>query len=77
MWCVTGSIYGVRLPAAGCYVVLSTLMDVCLISALAVTGTLMHPSAWQLIAAVIVSSDVFALLLDLVKQPLTARLGIV
>ena len=60
----------------GSWVVLSSVMDVALIAALATSGVLVHILPWLVIGTVLLSAALYALLLDGLKSFLFARLGI-
>jgi H+-transporting ATPase len=47
----------------------SSLLDVVIVSALALSGTLMESLAWQVVAAVFTAAAVFGLVLDQIKMP--------
>jgi H+-transporting ATPase len=52
-------------------VLASSAADVAIVSALALSGTLMQPLPWQLLAEVTMAAAVFALVLDQIKLPIT------
>ena len=54
------------------WIVASSIADVAIVTALTLSGTLMEALTWQVLAAVFVAAVGFALVLDLVKQPVTA-----
>jgi H+-transporting ATPase len=56
------------------WIVLSSLLDVAIIAALAGRGILMHALPWSFIGAILLGAALFALILDLVKSALFARL---
>jgi len=58
------------------WVFLSSMADVSLIAVLAGTGTLMHSLPWRLVGSIVLASILLALLLDLVKLPVFARLRV-
>ena len=47
----------------------SSVVDIVIVSALALTGTLMAPLPLQLLLALLVATLAFALILDLIKLP--------
>ena len=51
------------------WVLASSAADIAIVSALALSGTLMEPLPWQLLAAVLVAAIGFALILDQIKLP--------
>ena len=54
------------------WIVASSIADVAIVAALTLSGTLMEALTWQMLVAVFVAAVGFALVLDLVKQPVTA-----
>ncbi len=56
------------------WIVLSSLLDVAIIAVLAGRGILMHALPWTYIGAILLAAAMFALILDLVKSMLFARL---
>ncbi|MCZ8548155.1 HAD-IC family P-type ATPase [Mesorhizobium qingshengii] len=54
------------------WVLASSAADVAIVSALALSGTLMAPLPWRLVGAVFLAVAVFALVLDQIKVPVTA-----
>jgi H+-transporting ATPase len=56
------------------WIVLSSLLDVAIIAVLAGRGILMHALPWSFIGAILLAAALFALILDLVKSVLFARL---
>jgi H+-transporting ATPase len=56
------------------WIVLSSVIDVAIIATLAGRGILMHVLPWSLIGAVLLAAALSALVLDLVKSLLFARL---
>jgi H+-transporting ATPase len=54
----------------GPWVLASSAADVALVSALVLSGTLMQPLPWQLLAEVLIAAAVFALVLDQIKLPI-------
>ena len=54
------------------WVFVSSVVDVALVSALALSGTLMAPLAWPLMLVVAAATIAFALILDQVKRPILA-----
>jgi H+-transporting ATPase len=55
----------------GTWVLASSAADIALVSALALSGTLMAPLPWQLLAGVLIAAVAFALILDQIKLPIT------
>jgi H+-transporting ATPase len=53
------------------WVLASSAADVALVSVLALSGTLMAPLPWQLLAGMFVAATAFALILDQIKLPIT------
>ena len=53
----------------GCWVLASSAADIAIVSAFALSGILMEPLPWRVLAAVFVAAAGFALLLDQVKLP--------
>jgi H+-transporting ATPase len=60
----------------GRWVLAASAADLAIVSALAVSGTLMVAVPGRLLAAVLAAAAGFALVLDYVKLPVMARLGI-
>jgi H+-transporting ATPase len=60
MWASTPSVW----------VLVSSAMGIVLISALALSGTLMAPVSWQFLAALLAAAMGFALILDQLKRPI-------
>jgi H+-transporting ATPase len=56
------------------WVFASSAVDVVIVSALALSGTLMAPLAWPLMLVVAAATIAFALILDQVKQPILSAL---
>ena len=54
------------------WVLASSLADIAIVSALALSGTLMAALTWQILAAVFVAAAGFALIFDRIKLPVTA-----
>jgi H+-transporting ATPase len=52
------------------WVLASSAADVAIVSALALSGTLMQPLPWQFLAGIIVAAAAFAVILDQIKQPI-------
>ncbi len=57
----------------GAWVLASTAVDIGLAATLALSGVLMAPVPWRLVASILVAALGFALLLDRVKLPLVVR----
>ena len=59
------------------WVLLSSAADVAIVSTLALSGTLMEPLPWRILAEVAIAALGFALLLDQIKLPvrLTFKIG--
>jgi H+-transporting ATPase len=57
-------------------VLASSAADVAIVSALALSGTLMAPLPWRLLGAVFLAVAVFALVLDQIKRPVMAAFKI-
>jgi H+-transporting ATPase len=53
------------------WVLASSAADIALVSVLALSGTLMAPLPWQLLAGLLVAATAFALMLDQIKLPIT------
>jgi H+-transporting ATPase len=53
----------------GAWIVAASAADVAIVTILALSGTLMEPVSWRLLAMVFVAAIGFALILDQVKQP--------
>ena len=60
----------------GKWLIVSSAVDLTLISLLAVNGVLMRPLAMAIVAGLLVAAVIFSLLLDLLKVALFRRLGI-
>ncbi|MGD0024256.1 MAG: HAD-IC family P-type ATPase, partial [Xanthobacteraceae bacterium] len=54
------------------WVFASSAADIGIVAVLALSGTLMEPLPWRLLLAVFVAAAAFALILDQIKQPVTA-----
>ena len=54
------------------WVLASSIVDIAIVAALALSGTLMEPATWQMLATVFVAAVGFALILDQIKRPVTA-----
>jgi H+-transporting ATPase len=54
------------------WIMASSVVDIVIVGALALTGTLMAPLSWRVLAAVLVATAGFALILDRIKLPVTA-----
>ena len=54
------------------WILASSVADIAIVAALALSGTLMAPVTWQILAAVLVAAAGFALILDRIKLPVTA-----
>jgi H+-transporting ATPase len=50
----------------------SSAVDIGIVAVLALSGTLMEPLPWRLLLAVFGATAAFALILDQIKQPVTA-----
>ncbi|TPG50868.1 HAD family hydrolase [Rhodanobacter glycinis] len=59
------------------WILASSVVDIGIASALSLTGTLMAPMPWRLLAVVLAAAMVFALLLDQVKRPVLAAFEMV
>ena len=55
----------------GTWVLASSMIDVAIVSALALSGILMEPLPWRLLAALFVTAAAFALILDQIKRLVT------
>jgi H+-transporting ATPase len=51
-------------------VLASSAADIAIVSALALSGTLMAPLPWQLLAGVLAAATAFALVVDQIKLPI-------
>jgi len=60
----------------GNWVILSSILDICLIALFAGVGFLMHPLAWPIIGMVVLAAALFMLLLEAVKSLVFAKLAI-
>ena len=56
----------------GNWVLASSLADIAIISTLALSGILMEPLPWRVVATVFLAAIAFGLILDQIKQPVTA-----
>ena len=54
------------------WIVAASVAGVAIVTVLALSGTLMQPLEWRVLAAVFVAAVGFALILDQIKQPVTA-----
>ena len=54
------------------WVFASSAADIGIVAALALSGNLMQPLPWRLVLAIFVAAAAFALILDQIKQPVTA-----
>ena len=54
------------------WILAASLVDITLVAALALSGTLMAPVTWRVLLAVFVAAAGFALILDRIKRPVTA-----
>jgi H+-transporting ATPase len=54
------------------WVLASSVVDIAMVTVLALSGTLMEPTSWRVVAAVFVAAAGFALILDQIKRPVTA-----
>jgi len=59
------------------WILASSIVDIAIVAALALSGTLMEPVSWRILAAVLVAAAGFALILNRVKLPVTAAFKIV
>jgi len=57
------------------WILASSFVDIAIVSALAISGILMKPLPWPVVAAVLAASVAFALILDQVKRPILTALG--
>jgi H+-transporting ATPase len=62
-----GPMWGSR-PSA--WVLASSVVDVAIVSTLALSGTLMAPLPWRLVLVVAAATVAFALILDQLKRPI-------
>ncbi len=60
----------------GNWVLASSFVDIAIVSTLALSGILMEPLPWHVVAAVFVAAAGFALVLDRIKLPITAAFKI-
>lgn len=60
----------------GNWVLASSTADIALVSVLAISGVLMEPLPWPILAAVFVVTAGFALILDQVKRPVSSVFGL-
>ena len=58
------------------WVLMASVADIAVASALALSGTLMEPLPWRIVAAVLVATAGFALILDLIKLPVRSALKV-
>jgi H+-transporting ATPase len=58
------------------WVLASSTTDIAIASALALSGTLMEPLPWQLLATVFMAAAAFALIFDLIKLPVMSALKV-
>ena len=58
------------------WILASSLVDISIVAALALSGTLMEPVSWRVLLAVFVAATGFALILDRIKLPVTAMFRI-
>ncbi len=58
------------------WILASSLVDISIVTALALSGTLMEPVSWRVLLAVFVAAAGFALILDRIKRPVTAMFKI-
>jgi H+-transporting ATPase len=58
------------------WVVASSTADICIVTALAVSGTLMAPLPWRLVLTVFVAAAAFTLILDQIKRPVMALFSV-
>jgi len=56
----------------GKWVFASSVADIGIVAALALSGTLMAPLPWRVVAAIFLAATVFTLVLDQIKRPVTA-----
>ena len=56
----------------GVWVVAASAADIAIVSVLALSGTLMAPVSWQVLAMILAAAAAFALVLDQVKRPVMA-----
>jgi H+-transporting ATPase len=56
----------------GNWVLASSVVDIAIVSLLALSGTLMEPLAWRVLVAVFTAAAGFALILDQIKLPVTS-----
>jgi H+-transporting ATPase len=56
----------------GHWVLASSAVDIAIVSTLAISGVLMEPLPWRVLAAVFAAAAGFALILDQVKLPVKA-----
>lgn len=55
----------------GNWVLASSMVDIAIVAALALSGTLLEPLTWHILVAVFVAAAGFALILDQIKRPVT------
>jgi H+-transporting ATPase len=58
------------------WIVASSIADIAIVTALALSGTLMEPTTWGVLAAVFVAAAGFAVILDQVKRLVTALFNV-
>ena len=58
------------------WVFASSAADIGIAAALALSGTLMAPLPWRVVLAIFAAAAAFALALDQIKRPVTARIRI-
>jgi H+-transporting ATPase len=54
------------------WILAASVADIAIVAALALSGSLMEPVTWRVLVAVIVAAAGFAVILDQIKQPVTA-----
>ena len=60
----------------GNWVLAASAADIAIVSALALSGTLMEPLPWRVLATVFVATAGFALILDQIKLPVRSAFKI-
>jgi H+-transporting ATPase len=60
----------------GVWVLAASAGDIAIVSALALSGILMEPLAWRIVAAIFAAAIGFAFILDQIKLRITAKIGI-
>jgi H+-transporting ATPase len=55
------------------WVLTASAIDIGIVSILALSGTLMAPLSWRVVAGALGAAAVFAVILDRIKLPVTAR----